>query len=34
MQNMRRFIDDFSKAIKENNVAIFAGAGLSSGAGL
>lgn len=33
MQNKKSFIDDFSKAIKENNAAIFAGAGLSSGAG-
>ncbi len=33
MQNLKGFIDDFSKALKENNAAIFAGAGLSSGAG-
>lgn len=33
MQNLKPFIDDFSKALRENNAAIFAGAGLSSGAG-
>ncbi|QNB47789.1 hypothetical protein BR63_16830 [Thermanaerosceptrum fracticalcis] len=33
LQNLKGFIDDFSKALKENNAAIFAGAGLSSGAG-
>lgn len=33
MHHLKGFIDDFSKALKENNAAIFAGAGLSSGAG-
>ena len=33
MQNLKPFIDDFSKALRENNAAIFAGAGLSCGAG-
>jgi len=33
LQNLKPFIDDFSKALRENNAAIFAGAGLSSGAG-
>lgn len=32
-QHLNRFIDTFSKAIKENNTAIFAGAGLSIPAG-
>lgn len=31
--NISTFIKDYSKAIKENNAAIFAGAGFSSGAG-
>ena len=31
--NMNTFIQNFSKALKEKNAAIFAGAGLSSGAG-
>lgn len=33
MPNLKGFIEDFSKALHENNAAIFAGAGLSSGAG-
>lgn len=33
MSNLKAFIEGFSKAINENNAAIFAGAGLSSGAG-
>lgn len=33
MQNLKGFIEDFSKALRENNAAIFAGAGLSNGAG-
>ncbi|MTI85376.1 MAG: hypothetical protein FH756_16165 [Firmicutes bacterium] len=33
MQNINGFVEDFSKALNENSAAIFAGAGLSSGAG-
>ncbi|MCX6151727.1 MAG: hypothetical protein NTX22_14485 [Ignavibacteriales bacterium] len=32
-QHLNRFIDTYTKAIKENNAAIFAGAGLSIPAG-